>query len=100
MGLFAEFKEFLQEYKVAALAVAFVTGLAVNNLVQSIVNDLIMPLITPFVPLGGWKEATLTLGPVVLRWGSFLSSFIYFLIIMLVIFLTLNSLKLVNKKKK
>lgn len=86
MGLIQEFKEFLHEYKVIGLSLAFIMGAAINSLVNSLVNDIIMPLITPFVPEGAWKEATLILGPVVLKWGSFLASSINFAIIALVIF--------------
>lgn len=100
MQLLKEFKEFLVEYKIVSLSVAFVTSLAVNDLALSLVNDIIMPLITPFVPLGGWEEATLSIGPVVLRWGSFLSSLIYFFLIMTVVFIFIKSYTKVRKKEK
>ncbi len=87
MGILSEFKEFLKEYKVLALAIAFIMGAAVNTLVQSLVNNIVMPLITPFVPQGGWDQATLTLGAIVIKWGSFLSSVINFIVIAFVIFL-------------
>jgi len=87
MGLIREFKEFLAEYKVLPLAIAFIMGAAVTTLVQSLVNNIIMPLITPFIPSGGWQTATLKLGPIVLSWGAFLAALINFLIIAFVVFL-------------
>lgn len=87
MGLIKEFKDFLKEYKVMALAIAFIMGGAINNLVQSLVKDLFMPLITQFVPEGGWETATLTIGAVVLKWGSFLSALINFVVLAFVIFI-------------
>ena len=87
MGLVKEFKDFLREYKVMALAIAFIMGAAISALVQSLVSDIVMPLITPFIPGGGWQTATLTLGPFVIKWGSFLASLINFVIIAFVIFL-------------
>ena len=36
MGIIAEFKEFLAEYKVVGLAVAFIIGAAVTSLVTSL----------------------------------------------------------------
>ena len=78
--------EFLKEYKVIGLAIAFIIGGATTVLVQSLVNDVIMPVITPFIPGGGWKTATLSLGPVVVKWGSFLSAFINFVVIAIVVF--------------
>ncbi len=87
MGLMKEFKEFLQEYKVVPLAIAFIMGVAVTALVQSLVKDVVMPIITPFIPGGGWQTATFSLGPIVISWGSFVGNVINFVIIALVVFL-------------
>ncbi len=86
MGIISEFKEFLNEYKVLGLAVAFIIGVALTNLIQSLVNNIIMPVITPFIPGGAWETATLALGPIVLKWGAFMSALLNFLIIALVVF--------------
>ncbi|MEK6890712.1 MAG: MscL family protein [Nanoarchaeota archaeon] len=87
-----EFKEFIKEYKIAALAIAFVIGIATTSLIQSLVNDIIMPIITPFIPGGAWKTATFSMGPIVISWGSFLAAVINFIIIALVVFLLAKSL--------
>ena len=42
-GLWNEFKGFIENYKVMGLAVAFILGLYLGQLVQSMVTDLIMP---------------------------------------------------------
>ena len=65
MGLLSEFKDFLYEYKVILLAVAFIMCIASTALVKSLVDNIIMPIITPFIPGGAWREATLELGSVV-----------------------------------
>ena len=87
MSLWTEFKEFLEEYKVMGLAVAFIMGLAATALVKSLVDDIIMPLITPFIPNGEWQTATLTFGPFVIKWGSFMSQLINFIILAFVVFM-------------
>ena len=97
-GIINDFKVFLKEYKVVSLAVAFIMGGAVNTLVKSLVNDIIMPLITPFVPAGGWQEATLLLGPIVIKWGSFLGEAINFLILAFVVFMIVKVLIKEDKK--
>lgn len=84
--IFKEFKEFLNEYKIIPLAIAFIMGVAITALVQSLVNNIIMPTVTPFIPGGGWETATLTLGPIVWSWGAFLAALINFVIIALVVF--------------
>jgi len=86
MGLSKESMEFLREYKVLPLAIAFIMGVAITAVVTSLVNDIVMPVITPFIPGGAWQEATLQLGPVVIKWGAFLGAVINFVIISLVVF--------------
>lgn len=87
MRIISEFKEFLKEYKVIGLAVALIIGLAATTLVKSIVDNLIMPIITPFIPGGAWQTATFTLGPIVIGWGALLGAIINFIIIAFVVFL-------------
>ena len=87
MKILREFKEFLDEYKVIGLAIAFIIGAALTNLVQALVNSIIMPLITPLIPGGEWRTATLKLGPIEIGWGNFLAAVLNFLIIAFVIFM-------------
>ena len=86
MSMIKEFKEFLNEYKVVGLAVAFIMGAAIVTLVTSLVNNIIMPIITPFIPGGAWQDASLKLGPIVLKLGAFLGALLNFVIIAFVVF--------------
>ena len=97
MKIFAEFKEFLMEYKVIGLSIAVIMGIASTNLIQSLVNNIIMPTITGFMPKGGWELATLDIGPIALKWGAFLSALINFVIIAFVVFMIA---KVVLKEEK
>ena len=81
-----DFMTFLKEYKIIALAVAFIIGVAATALVKSLVDNIIMPLVTPFIPGGGWQTATFNLGPIVISWGAFLGALINFVIIALVVY--------------
>jgi len=85
-GLVEEFKVFLSKYGVVGLAVAFIIGGAAGRLVSALVSDILMPVITFFIPGGAWQEATLTLGPVVLAIGHFVGTVIDFLIIAFAVF--------------
>ena len=87
MSLMKEFMEFLREYKIVGLAIAFIMGVAATTLVKSLVDNIIMPIITQFIPGGAWKTATFSLGPVVIGWGAFLGEIINFVIIALVVFM-------------
>ena len=44
-GMWAEFKDFVSKYKVMGLAVAFIIGLYLGAVVQSLVTDLLLPAI-------------------------------------------------------
>jgi large conductance mechanosensitive channel len=81
-----EFFEFLKEYKVIALAIAFIIGVATSSLIKSFVDNILMPLITPFIPEGAWKTATLNIGPISIGWGAFIGEAINFIIIAFVVF--------------
>ncbi|MGA9189755.1 MAG: MscL family protein [Methanosarcina sp.] len=87
MRLTSEFKDFLYEYKVIPLAIAFIIGIASTALIKSFVDNVIMPIITPFIPGGAWRTATVDLGPIVISWGAFLGELINFIIIAFVVFI-------------
>lgn len=97
MGLMQEFKEFLQEYKVMGLAVAFIMATAATALVQSLVNNVIMPIVGAFIPGGDWQTATVALGPIIIGWGAFLGALINFVILAFVVFMLA---KMVFKEEK
>ena len=71
-GITAEFMTFLSKYGVIGLAIAVIIGGAAGSLVSALVSDILMPLITFFIPGGAWREATLVLGPVVMSIGHFM----------------------------
>jgi len=87
MALTDEFFEFLREYKVLALAVAFIMAAASKDLVNSLVANIVMPLIDPLIPRGTWETATLSLGPIAIKWGAFLGELINFVIIAFAVFM-------------
>jgi len=97
MGLISDFKEFLYEYKVIPLAIALIMGIAATSFVKSFVDNIVMPIITPFIPGGAWETATLQIGPIVISWGAFLGELINFIIIAFVVFLIA---KMVLKEEK
>lgn len=81
-GMMNEFRAFIVKYKVLGLAVAFILGLYLGALVQALVTDLIMPIISLFLPGTAWDA--LMVGP--FRVGHFFGALLTFLIVALVIF--------------
>ena len=113
--LFKEFGDFIKRGNVIDLAVAVVIGGAFSSIVSSLVNDIIMPVISLatggidftnlFIPLNGESYATLAeaqaAGASVLAYGSFIQAIINFLIIAFVIFMVVKAMnKLMSLKKK
>lgn len=87
VSLVSEFMDFLREYKVVPLAIAFIMGIAATSLIQSLVNDIIMPVVGVLVPGGNWMFATLDVGPVKFLAGAFVGQVINFVIIAFVVFM-------------
>lgn len=87
-----EFLDFIREYNIIALAIGFVMGAASNQLVKSLVDNIIMPLIAPLVPDGRWQEATLQLGPIALKWGVFAADLLNFIILAAVVFIVVKKI--------
>ena len=100
MGFMSEFMEFLQEYKIIGLAIAFIIGVAASALVKSFVDNLVMPVIAVLIPGGAWKTATVIIGPMVIGWGPFLSDLIYFIIVALVVFIVAKKVLKMEKVTK
>ena len=97
VGLISEFLEFLKEYKVVALAVAFIMGVAATGLVKSLVDNIIMPWVNVLVPSGDWKDAVIAIGPAKLGIGPFAAECINFIVIAIVVFMIA---KFVMKEEK
>ncbi len=93
----SEFKAFISKGNIVDLAVAVVIGTAFNAIVTSLVNDLIMPLITWGLGAESLSDLAIVLqrdaeGLATLTWnyGNFIQTLINFLIIALTIFIVLK----------
>lgn len=87
MAFMDDFVNFLEEYGIIGLAIAFVVGVEVNNLVNTVVEEAIMPIVGVFLPEGGWQQATATVFGVEFGVGQLLGAVINFVIILLLVFL-------------
>ena len=93
-GLWNEFKDFLAKYKVLALAIAFIMGVYLGNLVQSLVKDLLLPVIGLAIPgLADLSTYTVPVNDQIFGIGPFLVALITFAIVALVIFIIVKMTK-------
>ena len=89
-----EFKEFISRGNMMDLAVGVIIGAAFTAIVNSLVKDLINPIIGLFIGKIDLSNLKFTMGEATFKYGSFLNAVINFLIIALVVFFLI---KLVNK---
>jgi len=114
MGFIKEFKEFAVKGNVMDLAVGVIIGGAFGKIIDSVVNDLVMPVVSSiigspdfsnmyFVLKGevanglALKDARAVEGAVILAYGNFITVAINFLLLALVVFMLVKG---INKLKR
>lgn len=111
MSMVSEFKDFISKGNVMDLAVGVIIGAAFGKIVDSLVNDIIMPIVgkifggfdfsNMYIPLNGQDKALALVEAkkvgAVLAYGNFITIVINFIILAFVIF---QMVKLVNRMKK
>jgi large conductance mechanosensitive channel len=100
MSLIKEFKEFAIKGNAVDLAIAVIIGAAFGAIVSSLVDDVITPLLlTPALKAANVEDLDkLTWGAV--KYGKFLSAIIKFIIIALVLFLLVQGINRMKRKKE
>jgi large conductance mechanosensitive channel len=116
MSMMNEFREFAVKGNVMDLAVGVIIGAAFGKIVDSLVNDLIMPVISKFtggldfsqhfvilgnVPPGVPQtlDALKKAGVAVLAWGNFINVAISFVILAFVVFMIVKQVNRLRKDK-
>lgn len=113
-GFFGEFKKFIMRGNVIDLAVGVIVGGAFQAIVKSLVDDVVMPVISLatkginfadlFIALDGNEYATLTAaqeaGAATLNYGNFISAILNFIIMAFVVFVLVKTINTVADKSK
>lgn len=99
-----EFKEFIAKGNVMDMAIGIIIGGGFTAIVNSLVNDIVMPLLSIItggfdfsnlaIPLGSGEDAAQ------LCYGAFISAVINFLLIAIVIFCLIKALNKLSKKEE
>ena len=108
-GIVSEFKEFITRGNVMDMAVGIIIGGAFTAIVQSLVNDLLMPVIGAL--FGGIDFSTLKyvvraadeaagIEEAAIKYGSFIHAIVNFLLIAIVIFLLVKGINKMRRKKE
>jgi large conductance mechanosensitive channel len=102
MSLGSEFREFAMKGSVIDLAVGVVIGAAFGKIVDSLVNDIIMPIVG--IIIGGYDFSKLSykIGEAEIKYGNFIQTSLNFIIIAFVLFMvikTINNIKRLEELK-
>ena len=93
---FDDFSKFINRGNVIDLAVGVIIGGAFQTIVNSLVNDIISPLIG-LVANTNFDYLVLKIGDVEVKYGSFITSVIKFIIMAFVIFWLVKGINKVNE---
>lgn len=110
MSIVTEFREFALKGNVVDLAVGVIIGAAFNGIVQSLVNDLVMPPIGWLTGGLDFSDLAITLprsplAPadadlVTINYGKFITTLISFVIVAWVIFLFVKGINQMKRKQE
>ena len=95
--LFKEFKEFMNRGNVLDMAVGVIIGAAFKDIVTSLVDNIISPVIGLF---GGknFDQYEFVIGEATIKYGSFITSVINFIIMAFVIFMMVKIINGISKQ--
>lgn len=95
-----EFKEFALKGNIMDMAVGVVIGGAFQKIVNSLVNDIIMPVISVLTGNVDFTDMVFTVGNASIKYGNFITTIVDFLIIAFSIFLVVKYINKLNKLKE
>jgi large conductance mechanosensitive channel len=97
MSIGTEFKEFAMKGSVVDLAVGVVIGAAFGKIVDSLVNDIIMPIVGILIGGYDFSKLSVKVGEAEIKYGNFIQTTLNFVIIAFVLFIVI---KAINKMKR
>ncbi|MBW8380953.1 MAG: large-conductance mechanosensitive channel protein MscL [Youngiibacter sp.] len=95
-----EFKAFAIRGNVIDLAVAVIIGGAFGKIVASLVNDILMPIVSLLFGGAKFTELKATVGGAEIMYGNFIQNIFDFVIIALVIFIMIKQMAKLKKKEE
>ena len=95
--MWKEFKQFATRGNVIDLAIGVIIGGAFQKIVNSLVNDIVMPFVSIFTGKIDFNNLTINFGNTSIKYGSFITNVINFLIIAFSVFLMVRYINKLNK---
>ena len=85
-----EFVTFLRKFGVIALAVGVLLGEQVNSLEKALIDDVVMPLLSPILPSGEWENAVIMVGRSTVKIGHLQEAILHFSVVAFTVFVILK----------
>lgn len=98
--MISEFKEFVSKGSVLDLAVGMIIGAAFTAIITSLVDDIIMPLISGICGGVSFTDWSVMIGTAQLNIGLFVAAIINFILVAWVLFLIIKSINKARSLKK
>ena len=95
-----EFKAFAMRGNVMDLAVGVIVGGAFSSITNSLINDIIMPVVGIFVSEASFADLSVNVGGAVITYGNFIQAVLNFIILAFVVFCMVKAVNQVAHKKK
>ena len=95
-----EFKDFITRGNVIDMAIGIIMGSAFTAIVNSMVEDLLMPILAGITSGVNYEDLVINIAGSQIKIGSFINAVITFLIIAFVLFLIVKSMNKLHKKKE
>lgn len=93
-----EFKEFATKGNIMDMAVGVVIGGAFQTIVNSLVKDIIMPIVAMITGKVDFSNLAIKVGETSINYGNFITAIVNFLIIAFSIFIFITYINKINKK--
>ena len=100
MKFLQEFKTFAMRGNVMDLAVGVIVGGAFSSITNSLINDIIMPIVGIFVSQASFANLTLSVGGAVITYGNFIQAVLNFVILAFVVFCMVKAVNRVAHTQK
>ncbi|HEY6160343.1 MAG TPA: large-conductance mechanosensitive channel protein MscL [Bacteroidia bacterium] len=100
MGFVKEFKAFALKGNVMDLAVGVIIGAAFGKIINSLVENVLMPLLGMMLRGVNFQDLSVKIGQAEIKYGMFISAVVDFILIAFVLFLIIKTMNNLKRKEE
>lgn len=97
-GFLSEFKTFIARGNVMDMAVGVIIGGAFSNITNSLINDIVMPILGIFTNSISLAGLAVTIGSASITYGNFIQAILNFLVMAFVVFCLVKAINSFHRK--